>query len=415
MVVLRSRLLTIATAVVLVAGCSSAGQATTAPTEAASPVASAAPSAATSAAPSAASAAPSAAPSAGWQPTTPNTSNDPVVADAIAKTIARTSVQTQWYGPTTGSKPVAGTSLVCMAANAQNAIERLWCDEVKKAAELVGWKVTVIDGKGTTQGWTQGLTQAIALKPKVIIYSADAATLKDLNKQANDQGITVIGIHASGTPGPHPEDNLFSNMTSDPEAIGAAEADYIIADSGGTGKAIILYDSAFQIAQMKANAMKTEFAKCKGCTLLDFVASPIAEMTTRMPQEFSNWAAKYGKGWYVMTIYDGYFDFGVPALKTAGYAPGDVMLVGSDGTQAAYDRIRTGSFQVASVPEPAQQLALMAVDDAIRAAAGQPPANWTQPVYLVTKANVDIEGGDKDQFYPSNDALGHYKQIWGIQ
>jgi ribose transport system substrate-binding protein len=350
-----------------------------------------------------------------WQPTTPDESNDPVVAEAIENTIARTSPQTAWYGPTSGPKPEPGTKLVCMAANAQNAIERLWCDEVKKAAELVGWDVTVIDGKGTAQGWTQGLTQAIALKPKVIIYSADAATLKDLNKQANDQGITVIGIHAAGTPGPHPESYLFSNMTSDPQEIGAAEAEYVIADSGGTARAIILYDSAFEIARMKAEAMRDTFAKCSGCELLDYVASPIAEMTSRMPQEFSNWAAKYGKDWYVMTIYDGYFDFGVPALTTAGYGPQDVRLVGSDGTQAAYDRVRNENFQVATVPEPAEQLALMAVDDAIRAAAGEPPANWTQPVFLHVKENIDIEGGDKDQFYPSNDALEQYKALWGVE
>jgi ribose transport system substrate-binding protein len=350
-----------------------------------------------------------------WQPRTPNESNDPIVEEAIANTIGRTSPQMTWYGPTSGPKPVPGTSLVCMAANAQNAIERLWCEEVKKAAELVGWNVTVIDGKGTAQGWTQGLTQAIALKPKVIIYSADAATLKDLNKQANEQGITVIGIHAAGTPGPHPESYLFSNMTSDPEEIGAAEAEYIIADSGGTARAIILYDSAFEIARMKAEAMRDAYAQCSGCELLDYVASPIAEMTSRMPQEFSNWAAKYGKGWYVMTIYDGYYDFGVPALETAGYGPQDVLLVGSDGTQAAYDRIRNGKFQVATVPEPAQQLALMAVDDAIRAAAGEPPANWTQPVFLHVVENIDIEGGDQDQFYPSNEALEHYKELWGVE
>jgi ribose transport system substrate-binding protein len=394
MVKLRSGLVTIATAFVLISGA----------TTLSAPVAAADP-----------SAAPSSATANAWQPTTADQSNDPAVADAIAKTIARTAPQTTWYGPTSGPKPEAGTSLVCMAANAQNAIERLWCDEVKKAAELVGWNVTVIDGKGTAQGWTQGLTQAIALKPKVIIYSADAATLKDLNKQATEQGITVIGIHAAGTPGPHPESYLFSNMTSDPQEIGGAEADYIIADSGGTAKAIILYDSAFEIARMKAEAMKEEFAKCKGCQLLEYVASPIAEMTSRMPQECSNWAAKYGKDWYVMTIYDGYYDFCVPALETAGYGPQDVKLVGSDGTQAAYDRIRSDKFQVATVPEPAQQLALMAVDDAIRAAAGEPPANWTQPVFLHVKANIDTEGGDQDQFYPSNDALDHYKQLWGVE
>jgi ribose transport system substrate-binding protein len=357
----------------------------------------------------------SATPAAGWRPSASCASTDPVVQAAIKATEERTGLQTAWHGPTEGPKPAPGTKVVYIPTDAQNALSREWGEQIQEAAKAIKWDVTVIDGKGTAQGWTAALNQAIALKPAVIMTSMDVTTVKDLALEANQQGIKVIGIHGVALPGPAPNVGLFSNITSDPHDIGKAEADYIIADSCGTGKAIILYDGNYEIARTKAEAMRDEFAKCTTCTLLDYVNSPLAEISTRTPQVFSNWVAKYGTGWYAMTIYDGYYDFGIPALRAGGVGPDQVKLVGSDGTKEAYDRIRTGQYQVATVPEPPSLQAYQALDDAVRAAAGMGPANWTQPVFLVTKENIGIEGGPDNLFVPSNDFKNRYLKLWGVQ
>ena len=86
--------------------------------------------------------------------------------------------------------------------------------------------------------------------------------------------------------------------------------------------------------------------------LLDYVNSPLAEVTTQMPQLASSWVSRYGTPFYVMTIADYYYDFLVPALRVGGVKPEDAKLVGADGTPKAYDRIRNGDYQVATVPEP---------------------------------------------------------------
>ncbi|MBV9170717.1 MAG: substrate-binding domain-containing protein [Chloroflexi bacterium] len=299
--------------------------------------------------------------------------------------------------------------------DAQNALSVEWGNQIQDAAKAIKWDVTVIDGKGTAQGWTAALTQAIALKPAAIITSMDVPTVKDLVAEANSQGVKVIGLHGVALPGPAPDVGLFDNITSDPHDIGKAQADYIMADSCGQGKAIILYDSNYEIARTKAEAMKSQFATCSTCQLLDYVDSPLSENSTRTPQVFTTFASKYGKGWYSMTIYDGYYDFGIPALQAGGIGPSDVHLVGSDGTKEAYDRIRSGQYQVATVPEPPSLQAYQALDAAVRAAANQPAASWTQPVFLVTKDNIQIEGGPDSTFVPSNDFKNHYLKLWGVQ
>ncbi len=44
-----------------------------------------------------------------------------------------------------------------------------------------------------------------------------------------------------------------------------------------------------------------------------------------------------------------------------------------------------------------------------------PPSGFITKVHLVTKANVDADGGDKNRFDPSNNYRDHYKAIWGVQ
>jgi ribose transport system substrate-binding protein len=355
-----------------------------------------------------------------WKPDPACRSDDPVVQEAIANTVARTGPQTEWYGPTEGPAPKAGAKVVWIPTSAQNALSVNWGNEIEKVSQSLGWEYTTIDGKGTAQGWIDAMTQAIALQPDVIMYSADARTLADKNKEAVDQGIHVIGIHGLALPGPDEATYLYSNITSDPRDIGAAMADYMIANTCGTARGIVLFDSVYEIAEFKGVAMRDRLEQCAGCELLEYVDSPLSELETRQPQLCTNWAVAYGTGWQAMTIYDDIWNFCTPALADAGIGPQDVKLIASDGTEAGYARIRDGQYQVATVPEPAELQAYMAIDDAIRAMAGEPPAGWDQPVFIHFKDgihgdNLAIEGGDRGQFFPSNDYKARYLGLWGVE
>jgi ribose transport system substrate-binding protein len=411
-------------AAILVVGCSSS--ATPSPT--AAPPATQAPTvAAPTTAASETAAATAAVSTTAWKPDSTCASTDPAVTAAIANTTARTGPQSKWYGPTTGPKPAAGTKIVWIPTDAKNALSLSWAQDGQAVSAKLGWTYTMIDGQGTAQGWTQAFTQAIALNPAIIVTSADGPTLKNQIADAAGKGIKVIGIHATALPGPDATvPGLYTNITTDPRDIATAMAEYIIADSCGTAKAIVEYDSAYQIATVKGETMKAVFQKCTTCTLLDYVNSPLAQLSTLQPQLCANWATKYGKGWYAMTIYDGVWDYCVPSLKSAGLAPGDVKLVASDGTLQGYQRIQAGDFQVATVPEPAEMEAYIAINEAIRAVGGLQPdygtgaGQWTQPVFIHFKDgihgdNLATEGGDKNQFFPTNDYINKYLTLWGVQ
>ncbi len=339
-----------------------------------------------------------------------------VVSDAKAAVAKYAGPQTTWEGPTSAPKPEAGKKLVFLSGDEQNDISHLYGVYIKEAAEKLGWSVTVIDGKGSPTSWLAGMNQAIALKPDGIAMFADAASLQGPIKAGLAQGVKFVGLHAAGLPGPQPDLSLFVNIEEDPREIGKAEGDWVIADSNGTGRAVVLTHNEYAIAKVKSTATKDEIEKCSGCKVLDYVNSPASEAAQRQPQLTTSWVQRFGLPFYATSVGDNDWDFAVPVLRSGGVSPDQVKLIGADGNRSAYDRIRKGDdYQVVTVSEPIELQAWQAVDELNRAFHGAPPSGFVQPPFLVTKENIHSEGGDKNTFIPSNNYKQHYLEIWGVK
>jgi ribose transport system substrate-binding protein len=101
--------------------------------------------------------------------------------------------------------------------------------------------------------------------------------------------------------------------------------------------------------------MEAAIKKCGGCTVLEFVDSPIGESSQRMPQLTTTLLQKYGDKWtYSLAINDLYFDFMGPSLAAAG-KKGDgapKAISAGDGSESAFQRIRAKQYQAGTVPEP---------------------------------------------------------------
>jgi ribose transport system substrate-binding protein len=340
---------------------------------------------------------------------------DDAVAQAKKDVERYAGPQTKWEGPTSAPKPDAGKSIVFLSGDEQNDISHLYGVYMKQAAEKLGWKVTVIDGKGSPTSWLAGMNQAIALKPNGIALFADAASLKDPIKAGVAQGVSFVGLHAAGLPGPQPDLNLFVNIQEDPREIGKAEAQWAVADSDGKARVVILTHNEYAIAEVKSMATKAAIEKCPGCKVLDYVNSPASEAAQRQPQLTTSWIQRFGPPFYGTSVGDNDWDFAVPVLRAGGVAPDQVKLIGADGNRSAYDRIRKGGqYQVVTVSEPIELQAYQAIDELNRAFHQQPPSGFVQPPFLVTPANIHSEGGDQNTFIPSNDYKKHYMEIWGV-
>jgi ribose transport system substrate-binding protein len=77
--------------------------------------------------------------------------------------------------------------------------------------------------------------------------------------------------------------------------------------------------------------------------------------------------------------------------------------------------VRSQKSQVATVPEPLKLHGWQLLDEFNRAFAHQPPSGYVTPAHLVTKDNIDADGGKNNEFDPGNDYQSHYKAIWGVK
>jgi ribose transport system substrate-binding protein len=341
---------------------------------------------------------------------------DDAVSAAKAAVTRYAGPRTVWQGPTSAPTPAKDKVIVYLSGDEQNDISREYGLYMKEAAAKLGWKVTVIDGKGSPASWVAGFNQAIALKPNGIAIFADAKSLQDPIRTAAHQGITVIGLHAASLPGPAPDLHRFVNIQEDPREIGKAEADWAIADSDGKAQVVVVTHNEYQIAATKSGATRDEIQACKDCKVLDYVNFPASEAAQRMPQLTTTWVQRFGLPIYVTSVGDNDLDFAVPALRAAGVNPDQAKLIGADGNRSAYERIRKGNqYQMVTVSEPIELQAYQAIDEFNRAFNMAPPSGFVQPPYLVTPENVNQAGGTKNIFVPDNDYKKHYLQIWGIE
>jgi ribose transport system substrate-binding protein len=340
---------------------------------------------------------------------------DDIVAAAKKDLVIYAGPQTDWRGPTSSAKPQPGKKVVYISNDENNDASHAWGQVIQEIGTKIGWDVSIIDGKATPVGWIAAFNQAIALKADGIITSADAASLKEPIAAAREAKIPIVGIHAAALPGPNEELGLFTNIQQDPREIGKAQADWVIADSNGTAKVIVTSHNEFAIAETKSRAVEARLKECSGCQVLEYVSSPIAEVAQRQPQLVTSWVQKYGTPLYITAVADYTLDFQVPALRSAGVDTSAVKLVGADGQRSAYERIRSGEYQVVTVSEPVEMQSYQAIDELIRAFAGQGPSGFVQAPYLVTPDNVNAEGGDHNAFEPGNDYKARYLALWGVK
>ncbi len=354
----------------------------------------------------------------GGSSTTAAAASDPFTLQAKASIAKATTAATQWDGPTSGPTHQAGKTIVYVSSDETNGGSSGVGKAVSTAASAIGWTFKLIDGRGSVTGQTEAMNQAIALKPAGIILGGfDANSQKTLIEKAGSLGIKVVGWHASSAPGAISDPPVFTNVETDPIQTAKLAADYAIAQSNGTAQVVILTDSEYSIAVAKSEAMRAEILKCKYCKVLAYEDTPLGDVASRMPPLMTSLVQHYGSNLtWMLGINDLYFDYAVPALRNLNIDPkGPPNFVSAgDGSVSAYQRIRSGQFQVGTIPEPLSLQGWVAVDELNRAFSGQQPSGYITAVHLVTGNNISADGGPQNLFDPANNYQSQYKKIWGV-
>ena len=348
------------------------------------------------------------------------TSSDPAIKAAQDNLVKAAAKTPEWAGPTTGpATQKKGALMVFVPQLSANAGDLGVVNGFKEAATALGWEVKVIDGGGTTANELAALDQAIALKPAgILVSSFDPAASEPAFAKAKAAGIPVVANHTGFSAGPQKAaPSLFTNITSDPATIARIAADCaIVASNGKAGVSIVGCGTQVEICTTKEDAMVAEIKTCSGCSVLVKHDYPFQDATQQeggiAAADYQKYGADLG---YMLSINDIYFDAAIPALKALGVGPQGppLMIAAGDGSPGAFERVRAGEYQIATVAEPLNEHGWQMADEMNRALAGEAPSDYVTYPHITTIENVDAEGGDKNVYDPSNGYRDQYKKIWG--
>ncbi|MBS7701274.1 substrate-binding domain-containing protein [Chelatococcus sp. YT9] len=347
------------------------------------------------------------------------TASADAVSDAKDFVAKLSAPNAPWSGPTTGPKALPGKSIIYVSTDQRNGGARGAGEGVKAAAARIGWTYKESDGQGSVAGRATALNQAIASKPDVIVLGGiDATEQAAVIEEAAKQGIVVIGWHAYGKSGPHDKLPIFTNITTDPLEVARAAASYPCAELNGKVGAVIFTDSTYEIAVRKSNAMAEVIKACGDSKVLEIVDTPLADASNRMPQLTTSLLQRHGKQWTTsLSINDLTFDFMAPSLSAAGLGGSDnpVAISAGDGSEVAFQRIRAGEYQAATVAEPLILQGWQIVDEANRALNKEKESGFVAPAHLFLKSNIESDGGPKNIYDPGNGYADAYAKIWGVK
>lgn len=321
----------------------------------------------------------------------------------------------KWDGPTTGPKAADSKTIVYLGADMKNGGVLGVANGVEEAAGKIGWNFRALDGAGTVSGRAAIFGQAMALKPDgIILGGLDLTEQQTAVQTAIDAGIPIVSWHTGTHIGCDAPGGVFANVSTDAMAVSETAAEWAVEDAGGKPAVVIFTDSTYQIAIDKADRIKETIEKLGG-TVLEYVDTPIADTSARMGPLTTSLLQKYGAKWtHSLAINDLYFDFMGPALAAAGISGDGSPKAGSagDGSEAAFQRIRTNQYQAITVAEPLNLQGWQLVDELNRAVQGEACSGYVTTPALVTEEGLKAMG-ESNQFDPQSPYREAYATIWG--
>lgn len=268
----------------------------------------------------------------------------------------------------------------------------------EEAAQMLGWKVQLEDGRSQKAAQATLLKQVLSSHPHGVVFGGfDPDDFSEQVALAKQSKVVLLGWHAAKEPGATKE--LFVNVSTRPVDVATIAADFVIKNAVANKRqvgVVIFNDNQYAVANAKTEAMKQTIQACsgyKGCKVLAVENVRISDAAAAIPAVVPKLVAKHGAAWtYSLAINDVYFDeINYPLLQAKR---GDILNVSAgDGSNKALSRIGAGLSQhVATVAEPLKLQGYQLADELNRAFAGVPPSGFQSQPILVTTGLLKATG-----------------------
>jgi ribose transport system substrate-binding protein len=322
--------------------------------------------------------------------------------------LAKVEAAPKYEGPTSGPKPTGSEKVAAITCAAVNTGCAAGAANVVEAAKAIGWTATVLDGKGTPAGASQAMVSAINDGAKVIVLIAisSPSIIQGMTaaKRANVPVISVVADNPVGT-GPG---QVYAEISGQTVQSGKAIADYFVVHSKGTAKVASFHVASLASTRNRYKGFIDEIRRCSGCKVVSDQTYGLVSQS-----DFANMIKATMNAHpdiqYIFVDISQYATIAATALQQTGQQK-KVGVAGVDCLPPEVESIKQGTGEIACANAVVSLDGYPAINEAIRALAGEKPLNEAYPLRLVDKTILDKEqppylGG----FTP---ATGYLK-LWG--
>jgi ribose transport system substrate-binding protein len=349
-----------------------------------------------------------------------------LVAEA-KKNLAANYAGTDRALPTAAPKPPAGKKLWIITCSAGAEGCAAPAAGVAEAAKVLGWTSRTVDGKLDPARFNAAIREAIAAKADAIVLSSvDCAATKASLAAAKKAGIKIAGLYAldcddtyagSGKKLFDAEIQYAGGQTYGPYTEGPyaqSGADYVIAKSNGKADVVAVHEDDVASVRHISAGFEKRIKECSGCKLTTVPITGADLLGGKLQGKVQTALTQHPTATYVFSPYDAAVTLGVAAGVKASGRDRQITLVGSEGLSPNIKMIASGSGQDVALGAPARWAGWAAVDELVRAFAGEP----------LVDEGIGIKTIDKDHpiptqtpFYDGNgkaDYEANFRKIWGL-
>lgn len=280
----------------------------------------------------------------------------------------------------------------------------------KEAAEAAGWRVQIIDGKGTAEGQSAAINQAVSLGADgIVTFAIDPEGVSGALKSARAAGVKVVASSAVDSDavdfGGIPTEKLWYDS-------GQMLADYVITETGAESHTIVLTGNEFSALIPRSDGFKDRLAECDSCEVVKEENFAFAEMPTALPRLVQQLVQGSPETDSIYVVYDSAVPFVLQGLESIGRK--DITVVSGDATSEALECLRNDCGQSASAALPLRWLGWADIDIMNRLFAGEDPQPAADALVnrLFTTENVQQEPGNWDG---DIDYKSIYKKLWNVK
>jgi ABC-type sugar transport system substrate-binding protein len=346
----------------------------------------------------------------------------PAVTDAAAGLAEAQQIVGQYRNPPVWQGPdqpvdiggLAGKKVTYISVSNSIPVLKYWSDAVTRLLKQYGGvQLNVVDAKGSVDEANKGFDQAIAQKADAIVFLAlPPALFQAQISRAKAAGIKVISAQ-TGVPGKLGA-GQDAEVSFDYVKVGQLIGDWMVADSQGKGKGLVITSDDVPASQPQAQGTISEVKRlCPQCDLITKDVQ-IPQWQTSIAPLFQTTINSDPTRTYLLPLYDGQSLPGLGAIRTAG----------------AGSKVKVGAFNatpgiVEQLKDPASGLKLeigghnewwayACTDQIFRVLSGTAPIdNYHVGLRIFDSTNAaQIQGSNEFAWYGSTDYQTKFPALW---